>query len=448
MDNLWFIAASWMGLALVASLISVRIGLSVALVEIGVGVIGGNFLGLHTAPWIDFLASFGSVLLTFLAGAEIDPESFKRHLKPSLAIGTAGFVFPFLGAMAFAYYVAGWELHAAQIAGIALSTTSVAVVYAVMVETGLNETDLGKLILAACFVNDLGTVLALGVLFANFNQWMLLFVAVSALVLWQLPRMTRWVLATWGGKVSEPEVKFLFLVLFALGGLASVANSEAVLPAYLVGLVVAGVFVHNKVLMTRMRTIAFSLLTPFYFLKAGMLVSLPAMIAAAGLIVALLAVKMGTKLVGVWPLTRVFRMGIREGNYTTMLMSTGLTFGTISSLFGITHNIINQTQYSVLVTVVIGSAVVPTLIAQTFFMPEQRAVSSEEGVEEDHACSPSNQLDPPSVHDEGDGDHREADANDLQPVEDADTSGSTARTSLAERPETPESKRVAPRPRI
>ena len=179
-----------------------------------------------------------------------------------------------------------------------------------------------------------------------------------------------------------------------------------------------------------------------------MLVSLPAVIAAAGLIVALLAVKMGTKLVGVWPLTRVFRMGIREGNYTTMLMSTGLTFGTISSLFGITHNIINQTQYSVLVTVVIGSAVVPTLIAQTFFMPEQRAVSSEEGVEEDHACSPSNQLDPPSVHDEGDGDNREADANDLQPVEDADTSGSAARTSLAERPETPESKRVAPRPRI
>ncbi len=371
MDNLWPAAASWMALALVASLISIRIGLSVALVEIGVGVIGGNFLGLHTAPWIDFLASFGSILLTFLAGAEIDPDSFKRHLKPSLAIGMASFLLPFVGAAAFAYYVVGWELHAAQIAGIALSTTSVAVVYAVMVETGLNRTDLGKLILAACFITDLGTVLALGVLFASFNQWMLLFVAVSALMLWQLPRTTRWVLSRWGGKVSEPEVKFLFLVLFSLGALANMANSEAVLPAYLVGLVVAGVFVHDKALVNRMRTIAFGLLTPFYFLKSGLLVSVPAVIAAAGLIVALLAVKMGAKVVGVWPLTRVFRMSTREGSYTTMLMSTGLTFGSISALFGLTHNVINQSQYSVLVTVVIGSAVVPTLIAQTFFQPRE-----------------------------------------------------------------------------
>lgn len=369
MDNLWLTAASWMALALLASLISIRVGLSVALVEIGVGVIGGNFLGIHTAPWIDFLASFGSILLTFLAGAEIDPDSFKKQLKPSLAIGIASFLLPFVGAMAFAYYVSGWDLRAAEIAGIALSTTSVAVVYAVMVETRLNQTDLGKLILAACFITDLGTVLALGVLFASFNQWMLLFVITSVLVLWQLPRVTGWVLRSWGGKVSEPEVKFLFLVLFALGGLANMANSEAVLPAYLVGLVVAGNFVHDKVLVNRMRTIAFSLLTPFYFLKAGLLISLPAVVAAAGLIAALLAVKVGAKFVGVWPLTRFFRMSSREGNFVTMLMSTGLTFGSISALFGLSHNIIDQGQYSVLVTVVIGSAVVPTIIAQTFFLP-------------------------------------------------------------------------------
>ncbi len=370
MDNIWLIASIWVALAFVASLISIRIGLSVALVEIAVGVVGGNFLGLHSTPWTDFLASFGSVLLTFLAGAEIDPASFRKHLKPSLVIGIAGFLFPFLGAGAFAYFVANWDLRAAEIAGIALSTTSVAVVYAVMVETGFNETDLGKLILAACFVNDLGTVLALGLLFANFDIWMVVFVVITAVVLWQLPRVTRWVIANWGGKVSEPEVKFIFLVLFVLGWLASAAKSEAVLPAYLIGLVVAGVFLHDKVLVYRMRSIAFTMLTPFYFLRAGSLVAIPAVVSAFGLVVAFLAVKMGAKLVGVWPLTRAFKMNLREGNYTTMLMSTGLTFGTISSLYGLTNNIINQLQYSVLVTVVIGSAIVPTLIAQTFFMPE------------------------------------------------------------------------------
>jgi len=370
MENIWFVAAAWMALALIASVVSIRLGISVALVEMCVGVIGGNFLGFHTTPWIDFLATFGSGLLTFLAGAEIDPESLRKHLKPSLVIGGVSFLLPLLGAMAFAHYVVGWDLRAAQIAGIALSTTSVAVVYAVMVETGLSDTDVGKLILAACFVTDLGTVLALGVLFASFNVWMVVFVSVTALVLWKLPTVTRWVISRWGSRVSEPEVKFIFLVLFFLGGLSTTAKSEAVLPAYLVGLVIAGVFVRDRVLVQRMRSIAFAMLTPFFFIKAGTLISLPALLAGFPLIVALLGVKIATKCMGVWPLTRVFRLSPREGHYTTLLMSTGLTFGSISALYGLTNGIIDQTQYTVLVTVVVGSAVVPTFIAQTWFQPK------------------------------------------------------------------------------
>ncbi len=372
MENTWLVASTWMGLALVANLVSLRVGLSVALAEICVGIIGGNFLGLHTTPWIDFLAGFGSVLLTFLAGAEIDPQSFRRHLKASVAIGVLSFLLPFVGAWAFAYYVAHWDLRAAQIAGVALSTTSVAVVYAVMVETRLNETDLGKLILAACFVTDLGTVLALGVLFANFNMWLVFFVVALVPALWLLPRLVPWAIARWGKRVSEPEIKFLLLVLFALGWLATSARSEAVLPAYLIGLVTAGAFIRERVVLHRMRTIAFAVLTPFFFIKAGMLVSLSAVIAGFGLIVAFLAVKMVTKFAGVWPVAGAFRLGVREGTYTTLLMSTGLTFGSISALFGLAHGFIDQAQYTVLVTVVISSAVIPTLIAQAWFRPSAR----------------------------------------------------------------------------
>lgn len=384
-DNIWFIAAAWMGLALLASLLSIRVGISVALMEIFVGILAGNFLDLTTTSWIDFLATFGSGLLTFLAGAEIDPDSLRRHLKPSLTIGTIAFLFPFAGIWFFTYYVAGWGWHESQIAGIALSTTSVAVVYAVMVETGLNQTHLGKLILAACFVNDLGTVLALGLIFATFNVWLAVFVVVTAAVLWNLTRVTRWVLANFGNRVSEPEIKFLFLVLFLLGGFATTAKSEAVLPAYLVGLVIAGTFLRDRTLAVRMRSIAFSLLTPFYFIKAGLFVSLSAVAAGIGLIAVLLGLKMVTKVLGVWPLTRAFRMTPREGTYTTLLMSTGLTFGTISALFGLTNNIIDQEQYTILVTVVIGSAVVPTLIAQSFFRPSVDIAVSEAGT----ASSPS-----------------------------------------------------------
>jgi Kef-type K+ transport system membrane component KefB len=376
-EQVWYTAAAWIGLAFLASLISIRIGISVALVEIFLGFVAGN-LGAHFGSaifqpnaWINFLAGFASVVLTFLAGAEIEPESFRRQLKPTLAIGILSFLLPFLGAWAYAYWVSGWTWQASQIAGIALSTTSMAVVYAVMVETGLNETELGKLILAACFITDLGTVLALGLIFANYDYWLLIFILVTGLVLWRVPAAVRWLLAKWGGRVSEPEIKFIFLILCALGGLAVTARSEAVLPAYIFGMVVAGLFVHNKVLILRMRSITFALLTPFFFIKAGTLISLPALLASLGLLVALFWVKMITKLIGVWPMCRIFRMPLRESNYTTLMMATGLTFGSISALFGYNYGYINQAQYSILVTVVIASAVIPTIIAQLFFQPRE-----------------------------------------------------------------------------
>jgi Kef-type K+ transport system membrane component KefB len=370
LDNLWLASALWIGLALVASILSVWVAISVALVEIVVGVVAGNIVGLPLAPWVNFLAGFGAILLTFLAGAEIDPAVVRKHFWSSMSIGVIGFLAPYVGVLLFTRYAVGWPWPQAQIAGISLSTTSVAVVYAVMVETGFNRTEIGKVILAACFVNDLGTVLALGLVFANYNLTLALFAGVTAVALWLLVKFAPRLLAALGERVSEPQTKFVTLVLLFLGGLASVAGSEAVLPAYLVGMVLAPTFLKNRELPNRMRIVAFTILTPFYFLKAGSLVEAHAVIAAAGLILACLAIKMVTKFVGILPLTRAFSFVPREGMYTTLLMSTGLTFGSISALFGLTNHIIDQQQYTILVTAVIGSAVVPTLIAQRWFQPD------------------------------------------------------------------------------
>src|SRR5438876_4437902 len=393
-ENIWFIAAVWMGLALVASLISIRTGISVALIEILVGVIAGNVavgleggtlhIGLagtgvggghlhhilQSTEWTNFLALLGSGVLTFLAGAEIDPISLKANWRASVLIGVLSFAIPFAVVWLFAQFVFGWSLHQAQIAGIALSTTSVAIVYAVMIEGGFSGTAMGKMILAACFITDFGTVLALGTLFANYNLWLLLFVVVTLIVLWFMPRWTQAIITRLGAtQVSEPEVKFIFFVLFFLGGFATAAKSEAVLPAYLLGLVVAGVFLRDKTLVRRMRSIAFAVFTPFYFIKAGLYVSLPALWTGLFVISVLLALKMITKIAGVFPLARLHYMKIKEASYTTLLMATGLTFGTISSLYGLQNGIIDQNQYTILVSVVILSAFVPTLIAQKFFQP-------------------------------------------------------------------------------
>ena len=369
MENIWFQSALWMALALIAAICSLFVTISAALFEIVVGAVAGNTVGLPLTEWINYIASFGAIVLTFLAGTDIDPHVVKRNFGSSVTIGLMGFFAPYIGCLFLARYGLGWPWPQAQIAGISLSTTSVAVVYAVMVETGYNQTELGKIILAACFINDIGTVLALGLVFANYNLYLLMFAVVTVIVVAVLPWIIPWLFERIGGRTSEPEIKFLFLVLFALGGLANLGKSEAVLPAYLIGMALAPFFLARKDLQLRMRAICFAFLTPFYFLKAGSLIEAKALIEAAGLIGLFLAVKMVTKFVGILPLTRYFDFKPREGMYTTLMMSTGLTFGSISALFGFTNHIIDQTQYTILVTAVIGSAVVPTLIAQLWFQP-------------------------------------------------------------------------------
>ena len=369
MENVWFQSALWIALALVAAMGSLYITISAALFEIVVGAIAGNTVGLPLTPWINYIAGVGAVVLTFLAGTDIDPHVVKRNFGSSVTIGLMGFFAPYIGCLLLARYGLGWPWPQAQIAGISLSTTSVAVVYAVMVETGYNRTELGKIILAACFINDIGTVLALGLIFANYNLYLLLFVVATVAVMAVLPFVVPWLFKRISGRASEPEIKFLFLVLFALGGLANLGKSEAVLPAYLIGMALAPFFMKNRELQLRLRAICFAFLTPFYFLKAGSLIEWQVLLTGAGRIAPGLAMTMATTFIGILPLTRYFKFDPREGMYTTMMMSTGLTFGSISALFGLTNHIIDASQYTVLLTAVIGSAVVPTLIAQIWFHP-------------------------------------------------------------------------------
>ncbi|MEN3310976.1 MAG: hypothetical protein V7645_305 [Actinomycetota bacterium] len=215
---------------LVASLISVEVGLTVALLELALGVAAGNLFHLHTQGWLDFIAQFGSIVLTFLAGMEVDPAYMRRRLGASLGIGVVSFLGPFLVASATAYLVLDWSTRAPLIAGRALSTTSL------------------------------------------------------------------------------------------------------------------------------------------FFVKGGMNVSLGAVATNLGLLAVLLVAKMLPKIAFIYPLAR--RADRRHGSLTTLLMSTGLTFGTISSLYGLNAGIIDKNQFSLLVSVVVLSAVVPTAVAERWFLPD------------------------------------------------------------------------------
>ena len=377
MESVWLLAAVWVGLAVVSTLLGNWFKISVALTEIVVGTIAQLVIvsfvvksGLAgSTGWISFLAGTGAIVLTFLAGAELDPAIFRAKWKEASAVGLVGFFGPFLGCTAIAHYILHWSARSSWLAGVALSTTSVAVVYAVMLELGFNKTDFGKAILASCFVNDLGTVIALGLIFSPFTIRTLIFVVASVAVFAVLPIVTPKFFRRYGGRTSEIEAKYLLFALFAMGALASWAGSEAVLPAYIIGMILAGTVGKDHALIRRLRTLTFGLLTPFYFIRAGSFVSVPALIAAPLVFVVLFFAKMISKMTGLLPTVRAFKYQREEGLYYTLMMSTGLTFGTISALFGLNHGVIDQGQYSFLVATVIGSAVVPTVIANAFFMP-------------------------------------------------------------------------------
>jgi Kef-type K+ transport system membrane component KefB len=402
MTATWALAALWLGLALAATLLSIWLRVATALSEIVVGIIaqlvigallGGTALGTGES-WVQFLSGTGAIVLTFLAGAELDPVVFKRKWRQASAVGLVSFAGPFLGCTAVAYWVLHWQVQASWLAGVALSTTSVAVVYAVMLEFGLNVTDFGKTVLAACFITDLATVLALGFIFSPFGYRTLVFFSAGVIVFTILPWLTPRFFKRYGNRPSELEAKYILLVLFGMGALAGWAGSEAVLPAYVFGMVLAGTVGKNHVLVRRLRTLTFGLLTPFYFIRAGSFVSLSAIVAAPWAFLLLLSAKVATKIVGVYPVSRAYKLPAGEAMYTTLLMSTGLTFGSISALFGLSHHIIDQRQYSLLIVTVILSAVVPTLIANAFYLPRHLLRVSSTAVESDSEASGA-QPEPP-----------------------------------------------------
>jgi len=358
-------------LVLVASIISLRIGISVAILEILLGVIAGNY-GFQTEPWMTYLAGFGGIILTFLAGAEIDTKLMKEKFKESMLIGISSFLLPFTGVFLYTYFVAHWTINASLIAGTALSTTSLAVVYSVLVETKLSQTSLGKLIMTSTFVTDMGTALALSILFVKPNLYTAIFYVVSIVVIFIAVKFSHLVFDNpiYKNKVIEPEIKYIFLLLLTLIYFANLGNGHAVLPAFILGLFMSKHFAETsqtKAVKNRLRTVAYAIITPFFFIVGGLNVSLSLLLSAFGLFAILFFVKIITKFIGVYFLAKKY---IPHGSmYTTLLMSTGLTFGTIASYFGLQSGYINQVQFSVLIAVVIASAVIPTFFAQKWFKP-------------------------------------------------------------------------------
>ena len=357
-----------------ACMLSVEAALSVSIFEIALGILARSVFGMQPFPFLRLAAAFAGIALTSLAGAEVDTRLIRARFKESFLIGVASFLAPFLAVLAYCYGSLGWSWEASEIGAIALSTTSLAVVYAVLVETGLTRHVVGKLTMAGCFVTDFFVSLALSTLFVRPNVWTLVFIVVSVALIVGAPRVLPRLFRRYGNRVIEFEAKVLFLLLFLLMVLGEMGNSHAMLPAFVLGLVLSPLFERDQNLQRRMRTICFGFVTPFFFFGSGLRISLGTLASSAGLLLTLFVIKVVTKIAGVYPLARHYCS--KGAVFLTLLMSTGLTMGTLTATHGLDKGIITETQFGVLLAAVIASAIVPTVVAQRWFQDELELAES------------------------------------------------------------------------
>ncbi|TFE66972.1 cation:proton antiporter [Methylacidiphilum caldifontis] len=381
LENPWFFISLWMGGAFSAALLALRFKFPVAIAEILVGAGLSHFLDLsNPTEWMNFLSKLGATMLCFIAGTEIEPEFFKQTWKKSLLSGIFSFFLPFFAISLFTHVFFHWPLARSIIAGIALGTTSIAIVYTSLLERGIENSSLGKTLLSSCFITDFGSVLTLGLFFTHWSFFSLLFGLLALIILWFFPKSLRSLLSFLKkSPVSEPEIKFIFFMLTFLGFLASMAKTEPVLPAFILGILAANAFSQEQLLRRRLRAVAYSILTPFFFMKSGFHISFHMLLVGFIPILLLTLVKTSFKIFGVFPYLLLEKHPIKESLYGSLLTSGGLTFGLIAAHYGIQTKILDRETYSLITLATLFSTLIPVYLAG-ILLPKHEILKEKEVV--------------------------------------------------------------------
>jgi Kef-type K+ transport system membrane component KefB len=353
-----------------AGITGIKLNITSAIIEVIAGIILGNFLGVGIEPWLDFLGTFGGLILTFLAGVEIDLSLLKRNGKQSFVLGTSAFIVTFVGEMIFLYFVTDWSLPAKLTASLAQTPTAIAVVYTMFLEYGLLGSQSSKLVLAAIFVNDILTLMCINLISHKFNLFTVAFILAMAIMALALPKIMEYI-AKWHGMRSvELELRLIFAVILGISFLADAGNMQAVFGAFLLGLVFANSLHNHSDILPKLRSVTFSLLAPVFFVKAGILISLPAVLGNVMLILGILVVKMLSKSAGTYYFNKIW---VPEAPiFSTILFSTSLTVGIVTAAFGRNSQFLDQTQFSIVMIAIVLSAVIPSLIARRFVPAKYR----------------------------------------------------------------------------
>ncbi len=348
-----------------AGVFSLEVGVSVAIAEIVAGVVGANLFGITPAPWIEMFATFGLLGIMFFAGFETDMALLRRTAQRSVTIGLVSFLVPFLGIFALMQGFWSFGRRPAALVAIALSTTSLALVYSILSERGLLARKPGQVILSAAMVVDVISMLGLAILFEGLSVSSVILVAVVVFSLLHLPRLGQWFFARYHQDRIEFGVRFIMLLLLSLVVVAEQAKVHVSILAFLAGMFFSSTMHAHEQLEAKLKSIVFGLMAPVFFFKAGLSVSIGSL--SPGIykyIVVLGVVAFGLKFLGTY---QAFRWYYRRrfSRFAGLVFNYQLSFGIVAASFGFDHQIIAKELYLAIILIIILVSLASSLLLRT-----------------------------------------------------------------------------------
>ena len=342
-----------------AGVLSVELCISASVLELLAGVIAHNLFDVKVLNGLDLFANLGLVCLMYLAGLEIDLDSLRETIKPSMTIGFLSFITPFLFVTGFSYLILDFNMQQTFLLGVALSTTSVAVVYPLMAEAGRIGSS-GRMILSAAMVTDLFSMIFLSFIFSEFTWITIALVAGMVAFTLLFPHFGKRLFKYYKGNPVELEFKIILLIILGLTIASESAGVESAITAFLVGMITSQIVVGHKDLTEKFRFLVFGLFAPVFFFTVGLTLEFGMIMKNIGLFTILFLVCYIAKYVGTYVPARIYlphkasRMGI--------LFNSRLSFGIIAATIGYNEGLFTGDVYAPLVGVLIFAAIVSCIL--------------------------------------------------------------------------------------
>lgn len=350
------------GLIILAGFIAIEINVTSAIFEILAGFVAVNFFNFSGTEVITVLADFGILTLMFFAGLEIDFDVLKKNIKSSVVIGSASFFTPFLAIYFTAIYFLNFSFEQALLAGIALSTTSLAIVYPLLLRSNEHLNDTGKKILSAAMTVDLLGMIALSVLFSEITIFTIAIIIVFAVFSFFVPYLGKRMFRYYKGNVVEFEFKIILFLILGIGISAEAMGIEAVIFAFVLGMITSGFIVEHVKLWDKLRGITFGFLAPIFFFKAGTGIDIASLHENIWMMLLLCIICFSSKFIGTYISSKKY---IREqASFVATIFNSRLSLGIVATTVGYELGIFNEGIYSAIIGTVVLSSVLASLLVK------------------------------------------------------------------------------------